>query len=159
MKKYLIRAVKYFLALCVLYAIIMALMFLTDTSLLSPAETFRALVRSTRGQVLIAAVVLLAALYPRFGFITRQTIGRLSDDREQIINAFASEGFRLVRESDAEMIFRGDSFVKRLSLLFEDEIRVTQNGEWITLDGIRRGVARVYYRLDSYLMRKNTGNE
>ena len=59
--KYLIRSVKYFIALCVLYLIIMALMLLTNTSVLTPSETFSALVRSTRGQVLIVAVVLLSA--------------------------------------------------------------------------------------------------
>ena len=51
--KYLIRSVKYFIALCVLYLIIMALMLLTNTSVLTPSETFSALVHSTRGQVLI----------------------------------------------------------------------------------------------------------
>lgn len=154
MKKYLIRSVKYFIALCVLYLAVMALMFLTDTSLLTPAETFRSLVRSTRGQVLIAAAVALSALYPRFGFISRQLAGHLMSDRERIVGAFAAEGFRPVRESEYEILFRGDTLPRRLSLLFEDEIRVTQNGEWIVIEGIRRGVARVYFRLDSSLNRK-----
>lgn len=154
MKKYLIRSVKYFIALCVLYLIVMGLMFLTNTSLLTPAETFRALVHSTRGQVLIVAVAVLSALYPRIGFVSRQTVGHLMTDREQVINAFASEGFRPVRESEYEIVFRGDTLLRRLSLLFEDEIRVTQNGEWIVIEGIRRGVARVHFRLESYLNRK-----
>ena len=81
----LIRSVKYFIALCVLYLIIMALMLLTNTSVLTPSETFSALVRSTRGQVLIVAVVLLSALYPKFGFIRRQEIGSLRKNREQIL--------------------------------------------------------------------------
>ena len=132
--KYLIRSVKYFIALCVLYLIIMALMLLTNTSVLTPSETFSALVHSTRGQVLIVAVVLLSALYPKFGF-------------------------KPVRESEHEMVFRADSLFKRLTLLFEDEIRVTQTGEWITIEGIRRGVARVYYRLQSYLERTRNENE
>lgn len=107
--KYLIRSVKYFIALCVLYLIIMALMLLTNTSVLTPSETFSALVRSTRGQVLIVAVVLLSALYPKFGFIRRQEIGSLRKNREQILNAFVSEGFKPVRESEHEMVFRADS--------------------------------------------------
>lgn len=39
--KYLIRSVKYFIALCVLYLIIMALMLLTNTSVLTPSEPSR----------------------------------------------------------------------------------------------------------------------
>ena len=150
--KYLIRSVKYFIALCVLYLIIMALMLLTNTSVLTPSETFSALVHSTRGQVLIVAVVLLSALYPK-------EIGSLRKNREQILNAFVSEGFKPVRESEHEPVFRADSLFKRLTLLFEDEIRVTQTGEWITIEGIRRGVARVYYRLQSYLERTRNENE
>ena len=135
----------------------MALMLLTNTSVLTPSETFSALVRSTRGQVLIVAVVLLSALYPKFGFIRRQEIGSLRKNREQILNAFVSEGFKPVRESEHEMVFRADSLFKRLTLLFEDEIRVTQTGEWITIEGIRRGVARVYYRhfIDSLFQQCN----
>ena len=152
--KYLIRSVKYFIALCVLYLIIMALMLLTEAG-----SVLAALVHSTRGQVLIVAVVLLSALYPKFGFIRRQEIGSLRKNREQILNAFVSEGFKPVRESEHEMVFRADSLFKRLTLLFEDEIRVTQTGEWITIEGIRRGVARVYYRLQSYLERTRNENE
>ena len=63
--KYLIRSVKYLLALVVLYLAVLMLMTLTRTSLLSPAESLSMLVHSTRGQLLIAAVVVLAALYPR----------------------------------------------------------------------------------------------
>lgn len=44
--------------------------------------------------------------------------------------------------------------MQKLLLLWEDEIRVSQYGQWIELDGIRRGVARVQYRLDSYLQMK-----
>lgn len=59
--------------------------------------------------MLIVAVVLLSALYPKFGFIRRQEIGSLRKNREQILNAFVSEGFKPVRESEHEMVFRADS--------------------------------------------------
>lgn len=49
------------------------------------------------------------------------------------------------------MVFRADTLLQKLMLLGEDEIRVSQYGQWIVLDGIRRGVARVQYRLDSYI--------
>lgn len=149
--KYLIRSVKYLLALAVLYLAVLLLMTLTRTSMISPAETLSMLVHSSRGQLLIGALVLLAAIYPRFGFITRSTKGSLSANREQIVRAFEAEGFTLVREKSGEMIFRGANLFKRLGLLFEDEIRVTEQDDRIVLDGIRRGVARVVYRLGSYL--------
>ena len=51
------------------------------------------------------------------------------------------------------MTFRADNWAKKLGLLGEDEIKVEQYGQWIRIEGIRRGVARVHYRLDSYLNR------
>ena len=47
----------------------------------------------------------------------------------------------------------------RLLLLFEDEILVSQYGQWILVEGIRRGVARVIYRLDSYIRMKQYDKE
>ena len=47
--------------------------------------------------------------------------------------------------------FRGDGLLKRLTLLFEDDVTVYQEGDEIVIDGIRRGVARVVYRLGGYL--------
>ena len=88
--KYLIRSVKYFIALCVLYLIIMALMLLTNTSVLTPSETFSALVRSTRGQVLIVAVVLLSALYPK----SASSAGRRSAACARTANRSSMPSFR-----------------------------------------------------------------
>ena len=54
-------------------------------------------------------------------------------------------------EEDGVMTFRADGPLRKLMLLGEDEIKVSQYGQWIQIDGIRRGVARVEYRLDSYI--------
>ena len=95
--------------------------------------------------------LMLAAVYPRFGFVVRRVEGDIEENREQILNAFRSAGFSLRSEEDGAMTFRADNFGQKLMLLGEDEIKVSQYGQWIVLDGIRRGVARVQYRLDSYI--------
>lgn len=153
MKKYLIRSAKYFVALCVLLVAIMALNRAMGSTL-TIRETFYVMFHTTRGLLLPVVVVVLALCYPRFGFIVRRVEGDTELDREQIINAFRSAGFSLRREEEGTLFFRADGFVQKLLLLWEDEIRVSQYGQWIELDGIRRGVARVQYRLDSYLQMK-----
>lgn len=153
MKKYLIRSVKYFVALCVLLVAIMALNRAMGSTL-TMRETFYVMFHTTRGLLLPVVVVVLALCYPRFGFIVRRVEGDTELDREQIVNAFRSAGFSLRREEEGTLFFRADGFVQKLLLLWEDEIRVSQYGQWIELDGIRRGVARVQYRLDSYLQMK-----
>lgn len=153
MKKYLIRSAKYFVALCVLLVAIMALNRAMGSTL-TIRETFYVMFHTTRGLLLPVVVVVLALCYPRFGFIVRRVEGDTGLDREQIVNAFRSAGFSLRREEEGTLFFRADGFVQKLLLLWEDEIRVSQYGQWIELDGIRRGVARVQYRLDSYLQMK-----
>lgn len=153
MKKYLIRSAKYFVALCVLLVAIMALNRAMGSTL-TIRETFYVMFHTTRGLLLPVVVVVLALCYPRFGFIVRRVEGDTELDREQIVNAFRSAGFSLRREEEGTLFFRADGFVQKLLLLWEDEIRVSQYGQWIELDGIRRGVARVQYLLDSYLQMK-----
>ena len=148
---YFLRSLKYFVAMCLLCAALMALMLLTGTSALSPAETLHAMLHTPRFLTLLGALVVLAALYPRFGFVRRKGEGDVELDRTQIVNAFKSAGFSLREETDGVLRFRADGFLHRLLLLCEDEIEVSQHEQWILLDGIRRGVARVEYRLDSYI--------
>ena len=151
MKRYLIRSLKYFAALCVLCMAIMALNLTTGMASLSLEETLYVMFHTPRGLLLPAVIVLLAAFYPRFGFIVRRVEGDVEENREQIINAFKSAGFSLRGEEDGVMTFRADGPLRKLMLLGEDEIKVSQYGQWIQIDGIRRGVARVEYRLDSYI--------
>ena len=137
--KYFIRSLKYFVALCVICVAILALMLATGTSALTLDQTVYVMFHTSRYATLFAAIVVLAALYPKFGFVVRK------------VNAFKSAGFSLRGEEDGVMTFRADGPLRKLMLLGEDEIKVSQYGQWIQIDGIRRGVARVEYRLDSYI--------
>ena len=141
MKKYIVRSLKYFFALCVLCIALMGLMLMTGTSALSLDDTLYVMLHTDRYLMLFAAIVALAAVYP----------SDIEENREQILNAFRSAGFSLRSDEDGVMTFRADNFGQKLMLLGEDEIKVSQYGQWIVLDGIRRGVARVQYRLDSYI--------
>ena len=71
----------------------------------------------------------------------------MEDERDQIIATFALAGFSLREEGDGRMVFRADNMLDRLVMLFEDEITVVQYGQWIDITGIRRGVAKVVYRM------------
>ena len=152
--KYFIRSLKYFCALCVLCLAIMLLNRLAGSSVLTLRETFYVMFHTPRGMLLPAVVVLLAAFYPRFGFVTRRVEGDVEKDREQIVNAFRAAGFALRDEKECVMTFRAESPLRKLTLLWEDEIRVSQFGQWIEIDGIRRGVARAQLQLETFLRNK-----
>lgn len=155
--RYLVRAIKYFVAFCVLYLVILWLSLrLSGMSGLDVSvwDSVAVTMQTTRGRLLAVAVVLLSAVYPRFGFITRRVECLMDEDREQIVSAFEMSGFRAVSQSEDGMVFRADSVVRRLTLLGEDEIAVRQYGQWVEITGIRRAVARVAYRLEMYMDNK-----
>ncbi|MFI3248149.1 MAG: hypothetical protein R3Y39_03365 [Rikenellaceae bacterium] len=145
--RYVQRSIKYFLSLCLVYAAMLYLMSLTEMMVLTRGETFRALMSTPRGGFMLFAVVALSAAYPRFGFVQRTLKGSVKVNREQIDRAFAQQHFKLMSEDERRLIYIADSPLKRLYLLFEDHILVTQVGDEIELRGNRKTVAYVLYRL------------
>lgn len=146
--KYLIRSVKYFLAFCVLYVGVVYLSIMTSKGMdLGVWEYIVAAFETTRGKMLGLAVVVLSALYPRMGFMTRRVECDMVEERDYLIQMFAVAGFSLKEESEGRMVFRADNILSRLVMLFEDDITVEQYGQWIDITGIRRGVAKVVYRM------------
>ncbi len=154
MKTYLIRSVKYLIALCVLCVAIIALNLATGMSVLSFDETLFVLLQTPRGWLMIGVIIVLAALYPRFGFVRYTVEGDVEKDRTQLDHAFEAAGFALHRTEGRVLRFRATSLLRRAMMLFEDEVLVEQQGVGIELRGNRRAVARVRYVLEGYLRNK-----
>ena len=147
--RYLIRAVKYFFAFCVLYVGVVWLSILTQKGMdISVWDSISATMATERGRMLALAVVVLSAAYPFFGFVKRSVKWDMATDADRLVEIFAAAGFALKLKDEGKMIFKANNILDRLVMLFEDEIVVEQQGEQITLDGIRRGVAKVIYRLN-----------
>ena len=147
--RYLIRAVKYFFAFCVLYVGVVWLSILTQKGMdVSVWDSISATMATERGRMLALAVVALSAAYPFFGFVKRSVKWNMATNADRLVEIFAAAGFALKEQGEGKMIFKANNILDRLVMLFEDEIVVEQQGEQITLDGIRRGVAKVIYRLN-----------
>lgn len=158
MKRYIIRSVKYFVALSVLYAVLMWLMHATGQTVLTLRDTLTIVFCTSRGWMMLGAMVALAAIYPRLSFLSRRVEGDIAENREQIVAAFKASGYSLAGESDGRLVFRADG-LRKLLLLYEDEVVVEQFGQWITLTGIRRSVVRIALRLEAYITNHNRRNE
>ena len=98
--------------------------------------------------IALVQVVLLSAAYPRFGFVVRRTKWNMSQDGDRLVELFAAAGFKLKSQGEGKMVFAATNILDRLVMLFEDEIEVEQQGEEIVISGIRRGVAKVIYRIN-----------
>ena len=147
--RYLIRAVKYFFAFCVLYVGVVWLSILTQKGMdISVWDSISATMATERGRMLALAVVALSAAYPFFGFVKRSVKWNMATDADRLVEIFAAAGFALKEQGEGKMVFKANNILDRLVMLFEDEIVVEQQGEQLTLDGIRRGVAKVIYRLN-----------
>lgn len=153
--KYLLRTAKYFVSLFVLSTVLIALLYSVRMAAGTPVDLLNMLLYTPKGWAFLGAVALLSALYPRIGFMTAQIAGDIDSNREQIVEAFRTEGFVQIDEKEGAVTFRAASILRRLRLRFDDTITVRQNGSWIEIEGVRKVVARVEYRLEAYIKNNN----
>ncbi len=145
--KYIVRAVKYFVYLMILYITLLNLAALTGTMSLEGNSSVYGLIFGQSGRTMLYALIALSLFQPKFGFIKREHAAHFINDREAIIHAFEVNGMRLQRDSNDEMIFIGSTILRRLRLLYEDKVTVRPTPSGIKIQGARRIVSYVIYRL------------
>ncbi|MFI3268814.1 MAG: hypothetical protein SNG14_03765 [Rikenellaceae bacterium] len=149
------RSIKYFLSLCLAYVVVLYALSFTEMMVLTRGQTFQAVFSTHRGLVMVIAIVALSAAYPYFGFMKRRLKGDITKERDIIIKAFELQHFRVMNiEEGFRITFVAEGLLKRLSMLFEDHILVTQMGEEFEIRGNRKGVAYVVFRLEAALARE-----
>lgn len=153
MKKYLIRSVKYLIALCVLYVVLMWLMNYSEQSLITFAERWKIMFSTWRGWSMIAGTVLLAATYPLFGYVKREVKGNIVTDRNEIDMAAEAAGLHLIAENESELVYRSNG-LRRLIRLGEDEVRIRQKGSQIEVEGLRSSAVRLAFDAERYIKSK-----
>lgn len=154
MKKYLIRSVKYFIALCVLYVAMMALMHYSEHAPITFAQRWELLFATWRGWGMVVATILLAATYPFFGFAKRAFEGNIIADREEFAMAAEVSGLELVSATETELRYRAKG-LRRLVKLYEDEVVVRQNGNQVEVDGLRSLSVRLAFDAERFITNKH----
>ena len=152
-----IRSLKYLLLICVLYvALTWVSSVYTYDGMVDVWTLIRAQLGSQRGWMLIVASLLLALFYPRFGYIRRVVDGaNIEDDRLRIDNAMKIYGFKFVEVREGALVYRAEGIIHRLTLLFEDEILVSQVEGGVEVEGLRRSAVRVLLQLKAYIEHKS----
>ena len=154
MKKYLIRSVKYFIALCVLYVAMMALMHYSEHSVITFAQRWELLFSTWRGWGMVVATFVLAATYPYFGFTKREFEGNIVADREEFTMAAEVSGLELISANDTELRYRAKG-LRRVVKLFEDEVIVRQVGSQIEVVGLRSLSVRFAFDAERFIVNKH----
>ena len=106
-----------------------------------------------RGVGMIVASIALALTYPLFGYAKRKVSGNIVTDREQLDHAADFTGLVLVSESENELVYRARG-LRRLVMLFEDEVRVRQEGDKVEIRGLRRIAVRMAIDVERYITNK-----
>ncbi|MBR4037513.1 MAG: hypothetical protein IKM50_02125 [Tidjanibacter sp.] len=155
--KYIRRALGYFVKIVALVIGIYALLWVTGSSNISAEAFWSELFTSRRGLLLWGAVLAVSLLYPLYGFVRRTVKADVVADWEEIHRAFIVAGYNKGESQGGVTVFRVSSPVRRLIMFGEDIIIVTDNGDGtITLDGIRKEVVQIEFRIHTFVDNKTT---
>ena len=153
MKRYFIRSVKYLVALVILYVGLMAVMHYSQHSPITFAQRWQLMFEQWNGWGMVIVSIILAATYPFFGYTKRSFDGNIVTDREQLDTAAKLVGLELVADNGYELLYRAKG-LRRLTMLFEDDIVVRQYGTQIEVEGLRRVSVRLAFDAERYITNK-----
>ena len=143
MKKYALRAVKYFLTMALLVVVVLALLnyyqFHNWNLLLSLSSGARSLLWI--GLMLAG----FSAIYPRFGYACRplDVRGEAAEILPVIEEYMDAKGYKLESKTDEIVTFRIRSPFTRLMRTFEDRITFTRTHTGYTIEGLNREIVRL----------------
>ena len=146
--KYLRRALKYYLQICVLFVIIIGALMLTGLVSKDVAVAFQ---KGWTSIGYIAGIfIVMSAAYPFFGYGKRRirANGDPADHRNSILEAMDAREYRLVSEKDGEMRFCLKSPASRFFRIFEDTITITPVMGGFEAEGLLRDLTRVVSSID-----------
>ena len=152
--KYIIRAVKYFIYICVLITLILCILVLCKMVSPDIDVMFR---NGWRSVGLIAAVfAAMSAIYPLFGYSRRlcAVLGDYADLHDGVIACMEERGYKLESETDETMTFRSKSAAHRILRVWEDRITLEKSLGGFQVEGLSRDITRVIYALE-YRFRPN----
>ena len=138
--KYLIRSVKYFFYFAFLTtAIILVLVFIGAVE--GNINTIFEGGYSSLWKIAIF-FALIAAVYPKFGFVCREldTTGSWDDVRNAAVTYFSEKPFKLESETDDTVSFRRRDIIARISKMGEDRITVRKTEDGFAMEGLRKDV-------------------
>lgn len=140
-------------ALVVLYVGLMAVMHYSQHSPITFAQRWQLMFEQWNGWGMVIVSILLAATYPFFGYTKRSFEGDIVADREQLDTAARFVGLELVSANGNELLYRAKG-LRRVTMLFEDDIVVRQNGTQIEVEGLRRVSVRFAFDAERYIINK-----
>ena len=155
--KYFIRSVKYFFYFAFLTtAIILVLVMIGAVE--GSIDTIFEGGYSALWKIAIF-FALIAAVYPKFGFVCRKldTTGSWDDVRNAAVTYFSGKPFKLETETGDEVSFRRRDIISRIAKMGEDRITVRRTDDGFVMEGLRKDVITFATGLEYRLPPHNEG--
>lgn len=149
--KYFIRAIKYFFY----FAILTTLIILVLVFIGAVEGNIESIFEDGYNSLWKIAVffALVAAVYPKFGFIRRKLDTDLEWNtvKEQAAAYFEEKPFRLESQTEDTISFRRRDTISRITKMGEDRITLVRTDEGYYMDGLRKDVILYSTGLESAL--------
>lgn len=146
--KYLLRAIKYYLYMVILVALMLTALTLLHVTEWNAATMFRNGYDSI--WQLALAFLAIALLYPKFGFNRRPVIipGEYSEIRDGIVSYMEEHGYQVESENGEDLTFRAKSPVRKVLRFFEDRITMTRDLGGFYVEGLTKDIVRIINGLE-----------
>ncbi len=141
--KYIIRALKYFVHLTILLALLIAILVLIG---LVPKDINRIFINGTESIWQMALIVaIFAVVYPRIGYTTRNVYIKGSNEEiEPRLDGFMrSRRYVLVKKTEDKLLYRKASVLERIFKMGEDTVTFTRVINGYSLEGSTKDVVRL----------------
>ena len=146
--KYIIRALKYFVYLCIVLALFIAILYAFGLV----GGGVDGIFKGGRDSLwkIAGIVAAFAAVYPAFGFGTRRLMapGAFEDIRDSLVDAMAELGYELEKEDGEDLSFRKRGWAQRLLGMFEDRLTFTRCMGGFDVEGRSKNVLRAISSLE-----------
>ena len=147
--KYFIRAVKYFFYLAIILVLVIYVLILLKLVGSDPATLFR---NGTDSFWQIGIMLaLFAAVYPRFGFSSRDARipGSFDEIKDGVREYMDMRGYKLERTEGESMTYRLRSPLNRLTRMLEDRITLSRTIDGFSVEGPTKDIVRIATGLES----------
>lgn len=144
--RYIIRAVKYFVYICVLVTIILTALVLMKVVSSDINVMFRNGWKSVG--LIVAMFAGVSAFYPLFGYTKRlaTVLGDLTGLRKDVKSYMETKNYTLESEDTDKMVFRSRSIMTRL--IWDDRITIEEGLGGFQVEGASREISKIISGLE-----------
>lgn len=149
--QYFIRAVKYFFYFAILTTLILSVLVIIG----AVEGNIESMFSDGYNAIWKMAIffILVAAVYPKFGFINRRLYvdGDWDTLKNTALTYMAERRYILVSENGDEVTFRCKDIASRISKMYEDTVVLKKTEDGYFLEGLRKDVIRLAAGLEHRL--------